>query len=82
MPVYDYKCQKCGMISEMFQRKASDRPESCPQCGSSSLEKMLSAPGLVKMAETSKSGATCCGREDRCDTPPCSSGESCRRDKQ
>jgi putative FmdB family regulatory protein len=81
MPVYDYKCQKCGKVTEMFQRKAGVKKISCPDCGSLDMDKMLSAPGLVKVEEASSSGATCCGREERCDAPPCSSGENCQRDQ-
>jgi len=81
MPIYDYKCQKCGKISEIFQRKTNDKKTSCPDCDSPDMEKMFSAPGLVKMADSSISGATCCGREERCDTPPCSTDEGCRRDR-
>jgi putative FmdB family regulatory protein len=42
MPIYDYHCSACGRDFEMLVR-ASATP-ACPQCGSSALEKQVSAP--------------------------------------
>lgn len=42
MPLYEYKCDDCGAVSE-FQMKMSDaHPESCPKCGAGSLRKLIS----------------------------------------
>jgi hypothetical protein len=53
---------------------------SCPQCGSPLLEKLFSAPNVISRWGQPSGGGTCCGREERCAAPPCSTGETCRRD--
>jgi hypothetical protein len=53
---------------------------SCPQCGSPLLEKLFSAPNVISRWGQPSRGGTCCGREERCAAPPCSTGETCRRD--
>ena len=79
MPIYEYKCRKCGNGSEFLVHSSAALDDlKCPACGSKELDRLLSVPGLVKN-ETRVPGTTCCGREERCDTPPCSSGGSCCR---
>ena len=78
MPIYDYRCRVCGKITEIIVTGSDDRePRSCPECGSREVERLLSAPVLLKGHQ--HSGGTCCGREERCDRPPCSSGGKCQR---
>lgn len=80
MPVYDFKCKKCGRVSEVLVLPGKAGPDViCPECGSSSLERLISASCLLKTSNSS-SGETCCGRTERCDKPSCSSGEKCTRD--
>ncbi len=80
MPIYEYRCNNCGTISEFLVGISSKGDTlTCKQCGSSHLEKMLSVTHSLK-GEKRDPGRTCCGREERCSTPPCSTGGSCRRD--
>ena len=80
MPLYEYKCQSCGQISEILvQGFNSTVNQRCPECGSHDLEKLLSVASLV-MQKGTPSGGTCCGRTERCDKPPCSSDGKCSRD--
>ena len=45
MPLYEYRCKKCGHQFEVIQ-KFSDKPQTkCPKCGAA-LEKLLSAPAI------------------------------------
>jgi putative FmdB family regulatory protein len=45
VPLYEYKCCKCGHVFEKIQ-KFSDKPEAaCPECGSEG-ERQLSAPAV------------------------------------
>jgi putative FmdB family regulatory protein len=78
MPIYDYKCQECGKVSEIFQHGLSNKVIKCPSCGSEKLERLFSASYMIRM-DASTPGTTCCGRTERCDTPPCSTGGVCRR---
>ena len=78
MPIYDYKCHVCGKVSEFLTSSFNDNTApACPDCGNQNLERMISAPTLLR--NTIKSGTTCCGREERCEKPPCSTGERCHR---
>lgn len=85
MPTYDFKCKECGGVSEFLLKSPTDtNPLSCPECGSSKMEKLLSAPSLLKdntgraaQQPEGNSGTRCCGREERCDKPPCSSEDRC-----
>jgi len=79
MPIYEYKCQSCGQVSEFLVHSFSGNENlKCPGCGSHNLERLISAPSLVK-SNAAAPGTTCCGRTERCETPPCSVGERCRR---
>ncbi len=41
MPIYEYECERCGAVEEVFQ-KFSDKPLSrCPQC-SGKMHKLIS----------------------------------------
>jgi putative FmdB family regulatory protein len=78
MPLFDYKCKDCGTISEILVNSPDDRIIHCSVCNSSSMDKLFSASYLIKM-DKSMPGAPCCGRQERCDTHPCSSENNCQR---
>ena len=45
MPLYEYKCKKCGHVFEKIQ-KFSDKPiKKCPECGGA-VEQLVSAPAV------------------------------------
>ena len=77
MPIYEYNCRDCDATFEALVR--SGEPVACPHCGSASLNKLLSAPVVLSGRTARPAGRTCCGREERCDTPPCSAGGVCGR---
>ncbi len=78
MPIFDYRCNQCDTVSELLLRNP-DNDVKCPQCGSINMEKLVSASYTIKMEATAP-GTTCCGRAERCEQPPCSSGDICRRE--
>lgn len=46
MPIYAYKCESCGFAKDVLQ-KMSDAPlTDCPQCGTSSFKKQVTAAGF------------------------------------
>jgi len=45
MPLYEYKCARCGAAFEVIQKLAEPPIKKCPQCGGS-VEKVISAPAL------------------------------------
>ncbi|MBW1666912.1 MAG: zinc ribbon domain-containing protein [Deltaproteobacteria bacterium] len=79
MPIYEYRCKSCGAISEFLTGVGKDEPISCKQCGSFEMERVLSVSSFSFGSGERAPGRTCCGREERCETPPCSSGGGCRR---
>ena len=78
MPIYEYRCRDCNVTFEMLVRAGT--VVTCPHCGSASLDKLISAPFVLSGRTVQQPGHTCCGREERCDTPPCSVGETCRHE--
>jgi len=46
MPIYAYRCSTCGLDKEVMQ-KISDAPlTTCPQCGTETMVKQLTAAGI------------------------------------
>ncbi len=71
MPIYEYKCKDCNKITELFLKSKDDKETPvCKHCGSKKLTKQISAPGAVIMGSSHPKGTACCGRTERCDTPP------------
>ncbi len=33
MPIYEYKCAKCGGLEEVIQKVSDPAPATCPACG-------------------------------------------------
>ncbi|HUS73089.1 MAG TPA: zinc ribbon domain-containing protein [Sedimentisphaerales bacterium] len=55
MPIYEYKCGKCGRINEFLENFSSRSSRTCVYCGSKKLEKQFSvfAPG-VKVGDSKR----------------------------
>ena len=46
MPIYAYRCERCGHAKDVIQ-KFSDTPLSvCPECGADAFRKQLTAPAF------------------------------------
>jgi len=43
MPIYEYKCTQCEHRLEKLQRMSDDPLKDCPECGNSTLAKLVSA---------------------------------------
>ncbi|MFH1463370.1 MAG: zinc ribbon domain-containing protein [Pseudomonadota bacterium] len=76
MPLYDYRCLACGEVFEHLQGVSEPDPEASPCCDAP-VERLRSAPADHRGKHARPAGKTCCGREERCDTPPCGEGRSC-----
>ncbi|MEW6272226.1 MAG: zinc ribbon domain-containing protein [Thermodesulfobacteriota bacterium] len=45
MPIYEYRCPKCGVFDHM--QKITDKPlKRCPTCGSGKVSKQMSNPAF------------------------------------
>lgn len=56
MPIYEYRCRRCGEIFEKIQ-KVGDEGDSlkCPYCGGRKPEKVLSSFSSSKGSESASS---------------------------
>lgn len=80
MPIYEYFCSNCRASLEMLIfSKDLEKNLICPVCHQGTMIRKLSAPAPLPKTYSRPSGRTCCGREERCAKPPCSSGDPCRR---
>ena len=75
MPTYVYECTKCG---EFEQQQSISAPalDRCPQCGGDARRIIAGGTSFIMKgrgaAESHCDRSTpCCGRETRCDKPPC-----------
>jgi putative FmdB family regulatory protein len=79
MPIYEYHCKQCGVRVEALV-PANSGQAHCPHCGTALTDKLISAPATFRRHdEARQAGHTCCGREERCASPPCSDDRGCRR---
>jgi len=46
MPLYDYKCTKCGHIFEVMQKISEEPLKFCPQC-KGQIRRLISAAGII-----------------------------------
>ena len=77
MPIYEYRCKSCGEIEE-FLVGTSERDEEivCKNCGNNELEKIMSV-AAISIGTKNSPVETCCGQEEQCETPSCSTGNAC-----
>ena len=45
MPIYEFRCKKCGKQIEVIQKFADKKPTRCKECGGR-LEKLISSPAI------------------------------------
>lgn len=81
MPIYEYRCNACGKVSEFLEGVGQDKAEiKCRFCGNKDLARIFSA-SYVSSGEHftgSQADKTCCGRDEPCDIPPCSDDGVCK----
>ncbi|HAA34100.1 MAG TPA: FmdB family transcriptional regulator [Firmicutes bacterium] len=75
MPLYEYECKSCGNLWEVLS-SFQEGAVTCPRCLSEDVQRRIALPHVHRAASQS-SGRTCCGREERCESPPCSTGNRC-----
>jgi putative FmdB family regulatory protein len=90
MPVYEYECRACNRVFEVEQRISDPVLSRCPECQGPVQRLITAGGGFViknsrgavrgnhphhpSSCSFTETGSTCCGREERCDKPPCGSG--------
>ena len=76
MPIYEYKCKKCGHGFEHLARTLNASAPNCPKCNAKSPEKQLSAfYAAASQAIKPCDGGQCpvAGAEARCPSHSCAS---------
>jgi putative regulatory protein, FmdB family len=46
MPIYEYKCESCSTVLEKLQKISEPPLSDCPECGKSTLVRLVSAPSF------------------------------------
>lgn len=65
MPMYEYRCQECGLLYEQLRRMSeADTSLQCPHCGSLKVERQVSACSFAGFSSGggSSSGGGCAPR--------------------
>ncbi len=47
MPTYDYKCEKCSHVFEVFQSITDTPLKKCPACGKNALKRLIGSGAAV-----------------------------------
>ncbi len=79
MPIYEYRCESCGTVSELLLFSNSEGLK-CPNCGSDKLHKLLSATssltGSTPHRVPGPKDTGCCGFSPG-EAPGCAGPGSC-----
>jgi putative FmdB family regulatory protein len=55
MPIYEYKCDDCGSVSEILVRNTQNPAAVvCSECQSANVSRLVSVPGAVMTKGSSK----------------------------
>ena len=70
MPIYEYRCEKCGEITEILMLGKEEAP-ACKGCGSESLVKLMSAHNTTASPSSfsPQADCSCCGSQESCGSP-------------
>jgi len=66
MPIFEYKCKKCGHKKEFLERTGSSKKHTCENCGSNEMHRVFST---FSAGNSAKSGGS-----DSCPTGTCPLG--------
>lgn len=47
MPTYDYRCNQCGMTTEMRHGVNHEPSKICPECGEVALTRIIGTPDFI-----------------------------------
>ena len=56
MPIFEYKCKKCGHKTEFLEKSAGKNTHICEKCGSSDTQKLFSG---FAVGQSSKGSNSC-----------------------
>ncbi len=56
MPIFEYKCNKCGQKTEFLEKSSSKSKHVCEKCGSSDMQRLFSA---FSVGQSSQGSGSC-----------------------
>lgn len=70
MPIYEYRCARCGEVSELLMLGKGDAP-MCRECGSEDMVKLMSVHNTIAPSRSFSAPAGCsgCDSQDSCGSP-------------
>jgi putative FmdB family regulatory protein len=70
VPIYEYRCNKCGEVNEVLVLGKEENP-ACRECGSEDLVKLMSAHNTATPSPSFSppAGGSCCGSPNSCGSP-------------
>jgi len=79
MPIFEYKCQKCGHVMEVLQKSRKATKQTCEKCGGSDVKKLLSGFAVGQSQPTAPACDSCengsmCGSGGGCPGGMCPMG--------
>jgi putative FmdB family regulatory protein len=58
MPIFEYKCNKCGRRMEFLEKRKNRAKHACKDCGSSDMQKLFSGFSVGQSSQGSDSCST------------------------
>jgi len=58
MPIFEYRCSKCGHVTAFLENPHARSPHACEKCASKDTEKVFST-FAAKSGTSSSSGSSC-----------------------
>ncbi len=66
MPIFEYKCDKCGHVTDFLESASAKGKHPCEKCGAADTQKLLSG---FAVGRSTASGPNC----ESCPSGPCPS---------
>lgn len=52
MPIYEYRCERCGRRHSLLTRTYDAAPPACPSCGETALERLISRVAILRSEDS------------------------------
>jgi putative FmdB family regulatory protein len=56
MPIYEYRCQACGMLFDQLRPMSASDSATCPNCGSPEARRLVSRVAAIGGADCGPGG--------------------------
>ena len=72
MPIFEYKCNDCGQVTEFLEKAKGPQKHICKKCNGSNLQKLLSGFAVGQSKSSNQTCESC--PSGPCPTSACASG--------